>query len=180
MTVFKSTRLLPQPWSVPVAKDSIAATGQHFDLIADEATRAGVASMAGQADVPRLEAHFDVTRHGSSGLRVVGAVTATVVQTCIVTLEPLLNDTEEQVDLVFMPPVDAAVQLKTEVKDGPEPLVDGRIDLGAIATEFLMLGLDPYPRKPGVEFQPPQINDDEPGPFAALASLKSGRDPKRG
>ena len=26
------------------------------------------------------------------------------------------------------------------------------IDLGALATEFLMLGIDPYPRKAGAEF----------------------------
>ena len=28
-------------------------------------------------------------------------------------------------------------------------LVGGTVDLGAIATEFLILGLDPYPRKTG-------------------------------
>ena len=39
-------------------------------------------------------------------------------------------------------------------EDPPEPIVNGAIDLGALAAEFLMLGLDPYPRKPGAVFEP--------------------------
>ena len=34
----------------------------------------------------------------------------------------------------------------------PDEIVNGKIDLGAVAAEFLALGLDPYPRKPGVDF----------------------------
>jgi hypothetical protein len=51
-------------------------------------------------------------------------------------------------------------------------MVDGVVDLGAIATEFLILGIDPYPRKPGAVFEPPQSGDGEASPFAALAALK--------
>ena len=36
------------------------------------------------------------------------------------------------------------------IEDAPDPIVDGKIDLGALAAEFMILGLDPYPRKPGV------------------------------
>ena len=32
-------------------------------------------------------------------------------------------------------------------------LLTGRVDLGALTAEFLSLGLDPYPEKPGVEFE---------------------------
>ena len=35
-------------------------------------------------------------------------------------------------------------------EDEPDPIIDGKIDLGALAAEFFALGLDPYPRKPGV------------------------------
>ena len=34
----------------------------------------------------------------------------------------------------------------------PDEIMDGQIDLGALAAEFLVLGLDPYPRKPGADF----------------------------
>ncbi len=56
--------------------------------------------------------------------------------------------------------------------NGPEPLIGGGVDLGALATEFLILGLDPYPRKPGAVFEAPQDVKPDPGPFAALAGLK--------
>jgi hypothetical protein len=51
-------------------------------------------------------------------------------------------------------------------------LIGGAVDLGAIATEFLMLGIDPYPRAPGAVFEPPAADDRGGGPFAALAALK--------
>ena len=60
--------------------------------------------MVGLRDLPRLEANFDVTRHGADGLRVCGRVSATVGQNCVVTLEPLANEVEEDIDLLFAPP----------------------------------------------------------------------------
>jgi hypothetical protein len=58
--------------------------------------------------------------------------------------------------------------------DPPDPIVNGRIDLGALASEFLALGLDPYPRKPGVEFKSltEDADDARPSPFAVLGKLK--------
>ena len=58
----------------------------------------------------------------------------------------------------------------------PEPLIGGVVDLGALATEFLILGLDPYPRKAGAVFQPPAQAQPDESPFAALAKLKKGQD----
>jgi uncharacterized metal-binding protein YceD (DUF177 family) len=135
-----------------------------------------VARTAGLRELPRLEASFDVTRHGAGGLHVAGKVSATVGQTCVVTLEPLVNEIDEAVDLIFLPGTGVAEQPKAEVRDGPESLVEGKVDLGAIATEFLVLGLDPYPRKSDAVFQPPADDEPAPGPFAALAALKDGLD----
>jgi hypothetical protein len=61
------------------------------------------------------------------------------------------------------------------LEDAPEPLVGNAIDLGAIATEFLILGLDPYPRRPDVVFETPPAGDEPAHPFAALAGLKKGQ-----
>jgi uncharacterized metal-binding protein YceD (DUF177 family) len=169
------------PWHVPLAVADVPDVGQHLDLVANAEVRAGVARVAGLRDLPRLQASFDVTRHGS-GLRVAGRVSATVGQTCVVTLEPLASEIDEAVDLVFAPPAAAKrdgygangeERNTAETWNEPEPLVGGTVDLGALATEFLILGLDPYPRKPGATFQPPGDAPDE-GPFAALAKLKKG------
>ena len=59
-----------------------------------------------------------------------------------------------------------------EDEEPPEPLQDGKVDLGALANEFLLLGIDPYPRKPGAEFAPPAAAEAGEHPFAGLEALK--------
>ncbi len=164
------------PWQVPVAVDDIDEDGRHFALAADAAVRAAVARLAGLRELPRFEASFDVNPRGTDGLHVTGTVSATAGQNCVVTLEPLLNEVRETVDLVFLP-LQPAVEPEAEGEGarakwkGPEPLIGGAVDLGAIAIEFLILGLDPYPRKPGAAFEPPPVPKAEEGPFAALGPV---------
>jgi uncharacterized metal-binding protein YceD (DUF177 family) len=178
----RSEKSRPAPWHISVAVEDIAEDGQHFALAADANVRADIARMAGLRDLPRLEAEFTLTQQGGGGVRVIGRVSATVGQNCVVSLEPLANEIEEDVDLLFMPRSAAELAAaetetdRTDAKwDDPEPLIDGVVDLGAIATEFLILGLDPYPRKPGVVFEPPQDLKPDGGPFAALASWSKDR-----
>jgi hypothetical protein len=164
-----------RPWSVPVAIHEIPETGRRFDLVADEATRAEIAAVAGLRALACLQAAFDVTRHGRDGLRVVGTVSARIGQTCVVTLEPIEAEVEEPIDLLFAPRDETADQDSELPPDAPEPLIGGTVDLGALAVEFLVLAIDPYPRKPGAIFQAPPTGDDGAHPFAALAALKKGR-----
>src|SRR3981189_1505141 len=84
-------------WSVPLAISEVPEAGRHLDLVADAKARAAVATLAGLAALPRLEASFDVTRHGRSGVHVVGRVSATVGQTCVVTLESLRTERSEDI-----------------------------------------------------------------------------------
>jgi uncharacterized metal-binding protein YceD (DUF177 family) len=178
-------RLAEAAWRVPVARGAVPETGRRFDLVADEETRAAVAKVAGLRALPRLAASFDLVPQGREGLRVTGRVSAKVGQTCVVTLDPIENEVDESIDLVFAPAApplatDEDPQATEDVVDDerPEPLVDGKVDLGAIATEFLILGLDPYPRKPGAVFEPPSGGSEGANPFAALAALKTKSDGK--
>jgi uncharacterized metal-binding protein YceD (DUF177 family) len=172
------------PWSQRVAVSDVPEGGKRFQLVADEAKRAEVAQLTGLRSLPRLQAAFDVARHGSDGLRVEGEVSATVGQNCVVTLEPLDNEVREEIDLVFAPPREPVAgedddeDLDAIDLNEPEPLEGGAIDLGALAVEFLMLGIDPYPRKPDAAFEPPAAEDASDHPFAALAALKKGPDSK--
>jgi uncharacterized metal-binding protein YceD (DUF177 family) len=102
-----------------------------------------------------------------------------VGQTCVVTLEPLTSEVDEEIDAMFSPDAPPVPEATSGDEDGPaedppEPIVNGAIDLGTLATEFLMLGLDPYPRKEGVVFEP-LIAPADPAdhPFAALKALKT-------
>ena len=159
------------PWSVIVALDDIPETGLHTEIEAAEPVRADVARLAGLRELPRLSAVFDLTRRGS-GVHVAGQVRAHLGQICVVTLEPIESDLTEAIDLVYAP---AAQTQEKDLKldeEPPEMLVDDNIDLGAIATEFLLLGIDPYPRKAGAEFAPIKVDDAGARPFAALEALK--------
>jgi hypothetical protein len=170
------------PWSVPVRIEDVLDGGLERQLSADEATREHIAAFADLRTLRRLEADFVVTRRGR-GLRVVGEVVATVGQACVITLDLVENEVVEAIDLVFEPPAAEApegVLPPDAAAARPEPLCNGSIDLGAIATEFLVLGIDPYPRKPGAVFAPPVVPATEDGPFAALARLKTkGIEPGR-
>lgn len=166
-------------WSAPVLVTEVPDTGRHVELVPDEATRQAIAQEVRLVALPRLSATFDLTRRGTDGLRVEGRVTATVVQNCVVTLEPIESEIDEPMELFFQP--EQAVETETgeeadfhpvEGKEPPEPLVDGTVDLGTIATEFLILGIDPYPRKEGAVFDAPPAGDPASHPFAALAALK--------
>jgi hypothetical protein len=177
----KSRIVAPAPWHIPIAADDIAETGRHVDLVADESIRAAVARLAGLRELLRLEATFDVMRRGA-GLHVAGQVSATVGQNCVVTLEPLTNEIDETIDLDFVPqrpPVAEQAETEAQPRDmkwnAPEPLIGGVVDLGGLATEFLILGLDPYPRKPDAVFEAPKDGNADAGPFAALGKLTKGQ-----
>lgn len=179
----RAERRSGRAWSVPLALSDVPESGRRLDLFADKQTRDAVAEHAGLAALPRLEASFDVTPHGRGGLHVVGRVSATVGQTCVVTLEPVENEIDEAIDLVFTPPDGFSrigrADIEMAAGDAPEPLIGDTVDLGEIATEFLLLGLDPYPRKPDAIFESPTVSEGSAHPFAALSALKKRRGEER-
>jgi hypothetical protein len=169
-------RAAKHPWTVTVRLTDVAEYGRRFVLTADEETRTSVARQAGVAGIRRLDAVFQLARTGRDSVRVTGEVSATVRQTCGVSLEPVDNEVNEPVDLAFAagaPRAEAAdPDILIDAPEPPEPLIGGTVDLGAIATEFLILGIDPYPRKPEAVFEAPPAAAAGTGLFAALAALK--------
>jgi uncharacterized protein len=173
------------PWRAVVAVAEIPEQGLHRDIEAGEAERQAIAAVAGLRELPRLAASFDLTHVPGGQVHVRGRVQGTAGQTCVVTLDPLTTDVDEEVDMMFSSnvPADAGRPDTDEADDPlaadpPEPIVGGAIDLGALAAEFLLLGLDPYPRKPGAVFEPViQPVDPADHPFAALAALKAPDSP---
>lgn len=158
------------PWSVPVTVQDIPDGGLHREIEAPAAAREAVAKLAAVRELPRFSAVFDLTRQGqgpTAGVHVVGWVSARVGQNCVVTLEPMESPVDEAVDLRL------TAQAKMPQSDtDPEPLVGGIVDLGAIATEFLILGINPYPRKADARFTPPTSEDAGAHPFSGLEALK--------
>jgi hypothetical protein len=180
------------PWSVPVTLAQIPDTGLHRDIEAGRGERAAMAEVAGLREVLSASASLDVLPKSGGRFHVAGRVRARIGQTCVVTLDPIENDIDEAVDLIFAPAeqipqladlVDEAAESDLEIPDPPEPIVDGVIDLGRLATDALFLGIDPYPRKPEAVFEPLVVAPDpEDHPFAALKALQlkaKPADPKK-
>jgi hypothetical protein len=176
--------LRSDPWRACVPVTQIPDTGLHRDIEADQPARHAMAEVAGLREVAYARASFDL-RHKSAGqVRVTGRVQARIGQSCVVTLDPIESEIDEAIDLTFAP-AEATVpradladherdQLDDEIADQPEPIVDGMIDLGRLATDMLFLAIDPYPRKPGAVFEAQvAAADPEDHPFAALKALQS-------
>ena len=169
------------PWRVPVTVAQIPDTGLHRDFEADGAARKAIAEAGGLREVLSASASLDVTPKSGGRIHVTGHVRARIGQTCVVTLDPIENEIDEPIDLVFAPPeqipdlsdlVDEAAESETEIPDPPEPIINGVIDLGRLATDALFLAVDPYPRRPDAIFEPPlETADPNDHPFARLKAL---------
>lgn len=162
------------PLSHPIQLAEVPPAGLEVVLQPDAAACAALAAHAGVLGLSGLTARFLVAQEGAGGLHVTGAVDAMVRQTCGVTLDPFDAPLHEPVDVHFAPAgtARAADMEEDEGYDPPDEIVDGAIDLGALTTEFLTLGIDPYPRKPGAVFEPPPEGPGNPSPFSALSKLK--------
>jgi uncharacterized metal-binding protein YceD (DUF177 family) len=175
----------PLPFSRVIDIDHLPDTGREFVIEADAAERAALAAWNGLADLGKLEAVMRVTERMRGRINVRGRVTGLMTQTCVVSLEPFESAFAEEVDVDFVPAedlakadreavlsYDRAIQGEDEVEP-PDPIIDGKIDLGALAAEFLALALDPYPRMPGIRFEEMRTEQPEApeSPFAILRKL---------
>jgi uncharacterized metal-binding protein YceD (DUF177 family) len=151
-------------------------------LEADAAARERIGKALGLDALLGLKAEVRVSPW-LDGVEIDGRWRAQVRQTCGVTLEPFDSDLEGELHIRALPQGSAALggpdeaggelDLDPDADDPPEMLPDDRIDLGAYVVEDLSLAIDPFPRKPGVEFQAPE-QPGELSPFAVLAKLKGG------
>jgi uncharacterized metal-binding protein YceD (DUF177 family) len=158
--------------------------GETVTLTADADQRAAIAQWSGIAGLDRFEARVDLRKIGSDRFELDYALTADVVQACVVTLEPVPAHLEHSFsrELHFaghirrkLPESEGEVVLDIGPDEGPEEIDSLHYDLVGPLLEELVLALEPYPRCPGVAFEPP--SDGMPAkesPFAALKGLKSG------
>lgn len=175
-------RVGPLVRSVSVAH--LPPKGTHVVVEATEEERAALARDLDLPAIRTLTARLRVVGTPAR-VHVTGRVTASLTQTCVITLDPFESELDVEVEVAFRAPMpgeeafDPAEEVEVDL-DAPDELVDDRIDLGAIAAEFLALGLDPYPRKPGIAFEesPGEPAEKEAAsPFAALAALRGRDDP---
>ncbi len=187
--------------------EEVPPEGVDLTISATEAERAAIAAEDGLEGLAKLEGSLHVASWQKGGLAVTGEMRARITQICVVSLDPFESEIVEPIDVKFAPiGANAApagsdrlsgsaarqhrrnAQLENaktpavefEGEDPPDPIFDRRVDLGALISEFLALGLDPYPRKPGVEFEESPVAASGPpdSPFAKLEKLKANLPPR--
>lgn len=162
-----------QEFSRFVEADSVGHHRMERRIVANPEERAALARRFGLLALDRLEASFALRRAGSGVVHVTGRVEADLVQSCVVTLEPVPAQVGESFAADFAVGTGgraADPDLDFEAADPPEAIRNGHIDLGELAAEQLALALDPYPRAPGAAV-PPEYGPDpevEPGQAGTL------------
>ena len=195
---FPLPRPRPGPFSRPLAVDTVPDDGLDLAIEATADECCGIAADVGLLAIDALSARFRIDHRAGGGVVVTGVLSAGITQACVVSLEPFHTAVAQDIALTFAPAADSTERLDRhrhrrrdddrraaavmtepaagdDARDAPDPIIAGKIDLGSAAVEFLVLSLDPYPRKPGVQFTDVSIgegDDPEPSPFAALGRLK--------
>ena len=171
------------PFSRKLRAETIGE-GKSGSVEANAAERNAIARLLDLVALDRLVFDYRLTLSSGHRLRMAGRLCASVVQTCVVSLDPVPSELNVPVDTEFWPEgAFAALEKNAEVDPGasllewPEPIKDGTIDLGKVVYETLATTLDPYPKKAGASFEwsegpPAEATSRVSGPFAALERLK--------
>src|SRR5690606_11008705 len=108
--------------------------GTDFDIAPTPAEAKALARLMDANSLRKMRFRGRLVPFGAKGWDLQATLGATVVQPCIVTLEPVTTRIDEPVHRRFLPAAEAAGTDDDEI----EPLGD-RVDLGLIATEALAL-----------------------------------------
>lgn len=174
-----------QTFSYQVNVGHISANPVRVTLEADEKERVAMAERWGVLRVNSVRAELELNRWKRDGVRVKGHVKAVLEQNCVATMEPVAEKIDEPVEALFVPEGSKLARIDTdengemiisaEGPDVPETFTGNTIDVGMVCEEFIVLAIDPYPRKEGAVVElvgnaSPQ--DVVPSPFAELERWK--------
>lgn len=171
---------MKRPWDRPLKLHELGREPVTFELEPDAGQRLAIARRLGLESLPALEATVKV-RPWLDGVELSGRFRGAVEQVCGVSLDAFEQPVAGEIHVQAVPagspnaPQAGAeaedVELDLDAPDPPDVLEKDEVDLAAYVEEHLALEIDPFPRKPGVEFDytPPP---DETSPFAALKKLQ--------
>jgi hypothetical protein len=156
----------------------IPEIGLSIERSATQAERDAIAQALEQPGCRSLHVSYKLTPRGSGHVHLSGSLQGQMEQTCVVTLEPLLNDVSATFKVDYWPETEMPEPSGGEVDFNEdtdlEPIAGGRIEVGRVVFQALAGAIDLFPRKPGVTFEPQDtVGDaDGDGPFSALAKFK--------
>lgn len=180
-------------WSFPVAADEINANRPvTYRIVANAAQRIALSERFGVASIEHVEATITLSREqGGLVVHADGKFEVDLTQNCVITLEPIKSHLAESFEGYFADPEQAINFAKAKArreeaqkasfheapvmdeKDDPEPIMDGQIDLGELAAQYISLAIDPYPQKEDARFDTKKAKaEDSFSPFSVLKKLK--------
>lgn len=161
--------------------------GRDVTLTLDAAACKAIAAALGIVAVKKLRFSARLTPLGQRDWALDADLGATVVQDCVVTLDPVTTRIDETVRRTYLSemPEPEATEVEMPEDDSAEPLPQ-TLDLMALVTEALALALPPFPRSAGADlgeavFTEPgkaAMRDQEARPFAGLAGLRKSLENK--
>lgn len=170
------------PLPRPVDVVAIGVAPQTRKIETSEEERAAIADALDLLALPALEAELELRRDGRGRIHAEGRVTADIVQSCVVSLEPVPQHIDEPISMIFVedgevedePRPGAEIRVDPTDQDPPEVLSGPVLDLSPIVMEHFVLAIDPYPRAPGAQLPDTgeAAGDSPDSPFAVLARLK--------
>lgn len=152
-----------------------------FEMAPDAAARTALADQMGIIAVKKLTFTGSIGPDGRKDLALNGQLGATVVQSCVVTLEPVTTRIDEPVVRRYVAGYEMPEDSEAEMpEDETVEALPAEIDVAAVMAEALALHLPDWPRAPGVDpvdiavTEPGKapMTDDDAKPFAALKALK--------
>ena len=170
---------LSRPLRLDEIKDDLSG-----EIEASAAEREAIAARLDLSELRALKLVYRLRRGGGGRYHVTGRLTADVTQTCVVSLDPFPTTVDVPVDVEFWPrrlldelQARAAETDPDPLFEWPEPIAEGKIDLGPFIYETFATALDPYPKREGTHFEWADEASKEAGetptsPFAALEQLK--------
>jgi uncharacterized metal-binding protein YceD (DUF177 family) len=159
----------------------VSDAGAEIVVAANAGQRAKLAEWAGVDAVERFEGTVTLKRLSGTRFAYEALLDADVVQSCVVTLEPVRAQIERTVSRVLqLARKDTARKRDQEVIDlgGAEEVEEIEspfYDLAGPLLEEFVLAINPYPRAAGVAFQSPAVEERTESPFAVLRGLKAGK-----
>jgi hypothetical protein len=173
--------------------------GAHPYRQAIAAGEADLKAIAARLEIPAVHSlSADITLQRIPGNKAVihaeGILKASVTQSCVITGAPVKAYVEEEfegwyADPASFTPIARARQERAskagdietpilEEHEDPEPIINGKIDLGDLTAQYLSLSLDPYPKVPGAVRKegegPEEPSPLRKNPFAVLKDWKGG------
>jgi uncharacterized metal-binding protein YceD (DUF177 family) len=171
------------PISRPYNLNRLGQAGDTVDVQISDPERTTLAAFVGVPRIDAFSAQIELKKISPNRFQLDFSLAVDICQSCVVTLVDVPAHIERRFsrELHFNPALHRALD-RAEPEDipleddVPEEIASLHYDLAAPLIEELVLAIDPYPRAPGVAFEPPADGPEAPeSPFAVLKGLKSGR-----